>query len=242
MAGATCPCLLDIKGENMKTATKYAPQNLNEVIYPNASVEHRIHAYATGQLEGHVMLHGPNGTGKSTVAKLLVNAVGGQHVMLESKDLSELLAMPKLKDYMFSSCQLAKLTTSKKHFMILEEFDEVKRGVDKFWTALDACGDDVMAIITTNHPMNINQSVRSRFDLINFAGLSAAAALPRIQHVLGLEGLVMPNSQALCYLQQVEHMMDLRKYFKKADELLYLHANQLPFPVCKPTAPVLKVI
>jgi replication-associated recombination protein RarA len=233
---------LDNKGENMKTATKYAPQNLNEVIYPNDSVEHRIHAYATGQLEGHVMLHGPNGTGKSTVAKLLVNAVGGEHAMLESKDLSELLAMPKLKDHMRRSCELAKLTTSEKYFMVLEEFDEVKRGVGKFWTALDACGDDAMAIITTNHPMNIDQSVRSRFDLINFAGLSAVAALPRIQHVLGLEGLVLPNSQVLCYLQQVEHMMDLRKYFKKADELLYLNANQLPFPTCQPTAPVLKII
>ena len=57
----------------MKTAIKYAPSNLNEVIYPSKAVELRVHAYATKQMEGHVMLYGPNGTGKTTLAQLLVH-------------------------------------------------------------------------------------------------------------------------------------------------------------------------
>ena len=226
----------------MNTAQKYAPQNLNEVIYPNKGVQRRIQAYATGQLQGHVMLHGPNGTGKTSLARLLVHAIGGADARLEKDDFDELLSKPKLGEYMRNASAWARLTPGDKYFLILNEFDNAKRGVSKFWTALDACEDGVMAIITTNHPMNIDRSVRSRFDMIEIPGVSARAALPRIQYALHAEGLVLPDPQVLFYLQEVEHMMDLRKYFKKADELLYLQRNGKTFPLWKASAPSFKVV
>lgn len=226
----------------MKTAIKYAPTNLNEVIYPNATVERRIKAYAAKHLEGHVMLYGPNGTGKTTVAHLMVSAIGGTNPQLEQDDFEELLAKPKLRDYMQQACSLARLTTSDKYFMVLNEFDNAKRGVSKFWTALDACEDGAMAIITTNHVMNIDRSVRSRFDMIEFPGVSAMSALPRIQYVLQAEGVTLPDAQVLHYLQSVENLMDLRKYFKVADELIFLQNNGLPFPRWKAIKPALQVV
>lgn len=226
----------------MKTSIKYAPKNLSEVIYPNATVERRIKAYAAKQLEGHVMLYGPNGTGKTSLAHLLVRAIGGTNPQLEQDDFEELLAKAKLRDYMRQACALARLTTSDKYFMVLNEFDNAKRGVSKFWTALDACEDGAMAIITTNHVMNIDRSVRSRFDMIEFPGVSAMAALPRIQYVLQAEGVTLPDSQVLHYLQQVDNMMDLRKYFKVADELIFIHNNSLPFPRWKAIKPALQVV
>ena len=227
----------------MKCENKYAPTNLNEVIYPSLAVERRIKGYAAGQLEGHVMLYGPNGTGKTTVANLLVRAIGGANARLEDCDVEEVLAKPKLREYLRNASVWSRITPGDKYFLILNEFDYAKRGVNKLWTALDECGDGAMSIITTNNPMSIDRAVRSRFDMINFSGISAIAALPRIQYVLKAEGLVLPDAQVLHYLKQVEHMMDMRKYFGKADDMLLLHRSGSTFPAWSAAAaPALKVV
>lgn len=226
----------------MKCETKYAPSNLDEVIYPSVAVERRIKGYATGHLEGHVMLHGSNGTGKTTLAELLVQAVGGIEAMVETLGFDELLAKKDLRAYLLQSSAMAKFTESGKYFLLLNEFDNAKKGEYKLWTALDACADGVMAIITTNEPMEVHRSLRSRCDVIEIAGIPAVAALPRVQYALRTEGLNLPDQQVLSYLKPQEKWLDFRRYFKVADELLYLQRSGLPFPVWNGAQPSLKVV
>ena len=95
----------------MKCEIKYAPNKLNEVIYPNLGVERRITGYATKQLEGHMILHGPNGTGKTSLANLLIKEIGNQHPEVERKDADELLAQPDLKKYLKQAAAYAAMTT-----------------------------------------------------------------------------------------------------------------------------------
>lgn len=226
----------------MKCEIKYAPTNLGEVIYPSVAVERRINGIAVGQLEGHVMLHGPNGTGKTTVAKLLIQAIGGADARLEDWDGEELLAKPKLRDYLKNEAGVARLTTSGKFFLLLNEFDNAKKGVNKLWTALDACGDGVVAVITTNEPMDVHRSVRDRCTVIEMPGILAISALPRVQYALQSEGLHLPDQQVLHYLKPQEQWRSLRKYMRVADELLYLHSNSLSFPAWSATPTALKVV
>jgi DNA polymerase III delta prime subunit len=226
----------------MKCEIKYAPQNLDEVIYPNMAVERRIKGYGSGVISGHVMLYGPNGTGKTTTAKLLINAIGGPDALLDNNSYEDLLSKPNLREYLLNSAALARMTTSGKYFLLLNEFDNAKKNLSKFWTALDDCGEDVMVIITTNYAMEIDRSIRSRFDMIEIAGVTAIAALPRVQYALRAEGLSLPDKQVLEYLKRHEHLMDLRKYFKVADELLYLRDQNLPFPAWSAAAPSFKIV
>lgn len=226
----------------MKCEIKYAPAQLSEVIYPNNATKLRIEGYATSQLEGHVMLHGPNGTGKTTTAKLLVQAIGGEDASLETKSYDELLGMHDLRSYLLQAGAFANLTTSGKHFLLFNEFDNAKKGVDRFWTALDDCDGRVMAIITTNDPMTIHRSVRSRCDVIDMPGITAMAALPRVQHALRAEGLLLPDAQVLHYLKAKEHWLDWRKYMREADTLLYMHRNNFSMPTWSGSPPTLKIV
>jgi len=214
----------------MKCENKYAPNQLDEVIYPNVGVERRINGYATKQLEGHIILHGPNGTGKSSLANLLVKEIGNQHPEVERKDTEELLAQPDLKKYLKQASAYAAMTTSEKFFLVLNEFDYSKKNLNKFWTALDACGSGVMAIITTNQPMDVHVSIRSRCDVIEMPGVCAEAALQRIQYCLSMEGVNLPDAQVLHYLKLQEQFLDLRRYFRVADQIIYLIKNNLPMP------------
>ena len=214
----------------MKCEIKYAPNDLDELIYPNIGVERRIKGYASKQLEGHIILHGPNGTGKTTLANLLVKQIGNQNPEVERKEADEFLAQPDLKKYLKQASAYAAMTTSEKFFLILNEFDYSKKNLNKFWTALDACGSGVMAIITTNQPMDVHASIRSRCDVIEMPGVCAESALQRIQYCLSMEGVNLPDAQVLHYLKLQEQFLDLRRYFRVADQIIYLMKNNLPMP------------
>jgi DNA polymerase III delta prime subunit len=214
----------------MKCEIKYAPNDLDELIYPNIGVERRVKGYASKKLEGHIILHGPNGSGKTTLANLLVKQIGNQNPEVERKEADEFLAQPDFKKYLKQASAYAAMTTSEKFFLILNEFDYSKKNLNKFWTALDACGSGVMAIITTNQPLDVHPSVRSRCDVIEMPGVCAEAALQRIQYCLSMEGVNLPDAQVLHYLKLQEQFLDLRRYFRVADQIIYLIENNLPIP------------
>lgn len=128
----------------MGFAIKYAPQSLADVIYPNQAVEKRIEAYKRGLLDKHIILHGPNGTGKSTIARLLPDAIVGSKAVVENDDFDDLLNRRDLKQYLKQSCSLSSFTEQSKVFLVFEEFDNAKVSLNKLWTAMDACEDELM--------------------------------------------------------------------------------------------------
>lgn len=214
----------------MKTAIKYAPQSLGDVIYPSLAVQTRIDAYANKALEGNILLWGPNGTGKSTAAHLLPVAIGGARVQIERKDMEQLVRMKNLRTYLQNATSVIFLEEGEKLFIVAEELDTLKGDFANFWKALDAVQDRVMLIVTTNDAMNIHKSLRSRCDLINFPALGARQVLTRAQLILHGEDVHLSDQQVLYWLQLVESTGDLRDYMNKLDEILYLVRNELALP------------
>lgn len=205
----------------MQTAIKYAPKNLGEVIYPNEAVRIRIQAYMSGSLQGNLLLWGPNGTGKTSVADLLPTYINNGDAQVDT-NYASILKMGDLNSYIANSCHIADLSGHQKHFMVFHEFDNAKSDVNELWTAMDKYSSRLMVIITTNNPMTVHKSLRSRCDEIHFPALTARHVLPRAQRVLAMEGVHLPDAQVLHYLTQIEHLGDLRKYFSKVDEIIHI--------------------
>lgn len=226
----------------MKVQDKYAPQNLSEVIYPNKATETRIHALAAGQLAGHVLLWGPNGTAKTTLAHLLIQSIGGVNAMVDDVEYEELLSKPDLNLYLKNSCAISRFSGQSKFFVLLNEFDTAKGPAHKLWTAMDKCGSNLMVIITTNEPMKVHRSIRSRCTEIKMPLLSAKSVVERAQVILAAEGLVLPHAQVCHYLTSKQHTGDLRKYFEVLDELLFLHSMGQPMPPWQAIKPQMTVV
>lgn len=226
----------------MKVQDKYAPKDLSEVIYPNKATETRIHALAAGQLAGHVLLWGPNGTAKTTLAHLLIQSIGGVNAMFDDVEYEELLSKPDLDLYLKNSCAISRFSGQSKFFVLLNEFDTAKGPAHKLWTAMDECGGNLMVIITTNEPMKVHRSIRSRCTEIEMSALSAQAVLRRAQVILPAEGLLLPDAQVRHYLKTKQHTGDLRKYFEVLDELLYLHSTGQTMPPWQTIKPQMTVV
>ena len=228
----------------MKTEIKYAPKNLNEIVYPTAAVKQRINAYASMGIEGHVLLWGPNRTGKTAIAKLLPYAIDGANTVIDKKNADELLAIKDLKGYLQKSCEYyVRFGSCNKYFLVLHEFDCSSGRMDKFWSAIDDLGEMLMVIITTNNPMEIHKSIRARFDLINMPKVKVSDFLPRAQQILQAEGLVLTDAQVRFNLDPHEEHGELTRYLRCLDEMIYLNNNgfKIPSPP-KKTKPVLNVV
>lgn len=229
----------------MKCEYKYAPEELSEVIFANAATASRIEAYASGALSDSIILWGPNGTGKSTIARLLIKSIGGDCPSIETKSYEELARLDDLRFYLKQSVHTASMTSSNKHFLLLEEFDSETKKMEKFWTAVDACGEGLMLIITTNNPNAIHKSLRSRLTMVECPVLAPVSVLPRAQYILKAESVVMPDDQVLHYLATMAVPSDLRKYMRVLDQIIFLHSHNLALPPWqqrKPTKPTLSIV
>jgi replication-associated recombination protein RarA len=231
----------------MEVAKKYTPTNLGEVVFPNQTVKTRIKAYASNSLSGDLMLWGPNGTSKTTVANLLPYLIGGENPYIE-RDPDSLLKEVDLKAYLSQASHNASLfNTSPIVFLLFHEFDDAKGTMSKLWKALDEVNEpnrQAMLIVTTNNPMQIHQSLLARFDDVEFPKVKVMNFLRRAQHILQQEGVDLPDQQVIAILKTVESYGNLRKYCKKLDEIIYLHSHNLPIPSpCTPTTnPRLSVV
>lgn len=214
----------------MKCEIKYAPATLNEAIYPNDAVRKRIGAYAAGHLEGNIILHGSNGTGKSTIARLLPDAIVGGQATIENDDFDELLSRKDLKDHLQRICMANKFGGQGKIFLVFEEFDNAKITPNKLWTAMDKCAAELQVIISTNHLHKVHRSVRDRCDCIEIGKSCASQVLARAQHILTNEGLALSDKYVLGHLHKADWCGSIRAYMRLIDELLACQAMGLPLP------------
>ena len=202
---------------------KYAPQSLSEMVFANSAAETRVTALANAQLSSNfVLLYGPNGTGKSTAARLIVNTLTSGNFEIEKKSVSELLKLNDLHGYLKQQHFTSSTIYKSKYILKYEEFDNAKGDLYKLWTAIDDIDEDITLIATTNEPLDIHKSLRSRFYKLEMSPISAHQFLPRAMHILKSEGYTLDSNEVLSALKTRQHEMDLRAYFQVLEELILL--------------------
>jgi replication-associated recombination protein RarA len=210
----------------MKTEIKYRPSTLNDVIYPNSGVKRQIGSIANGQLQANVLLWGPNGTGKTTVAEMLPTAInGGQPPLNIERNFKQILNDKNIEEYIQRKVQWAKTAHGEKLFMVFHEFDNAGKDLYEFWTLLEKYNEDIVFIAPTNILNSIDSAVISRCTEINFPSVKAEMFLPRAMDILKAEVVLYDAQFVLNALHKWESIGDVRRYCQVIDTLIDAYRN-----------------
>lgn len=187
--------------------SKYQPTSIDGIVFGNRNAELKIKRIVSGQKDfpalgkQALLLHGVWGTGKSTLAKLLPNAIEqgktGKDCQLsfmyecEDGDSGAKLAKNILHRTSFVSPNHSGL-----HYVFINEFDSLnKRAQASLKSILDRTW--LVAIFTTNAIEKIDRGIRDRSHMVEMNAAQPQQWLPLCQQILNDMGVNSVSSQQL---------------------------------------------
>jgi DNA polymerase III subunit gamma/tau len=237
----------------INSEVKYAPQSLNDVVFNNEHYKDKINLIFKGFKCRHLMLSGTNGNGKTTIANLIASELTKHCDMLLVNDSIEtVMSQSDIKQFFLRVKTFATVSgaqASDRVVIVFHELDNYKGSLDKLWTAMDELKEDLLVIITTNHPMSFASAVRSRCEKFDFTRIKHEEFLERAQFILKSESVHVSDSDLLDYLKRnTPKTSDVRDYLSALDTLIFKQQNNLPLPfnqapkTCARSATVLRIV
>lgn len=226
-------------GAALPFAERYAPKTLADVVFTNPDVKARLALYASGRMQGSILLHGPFGTGKSATALAIVHQrrtsagcdgpyvyrYSGADLDSEGKTLLNSLGMACVTDAGWSP------------YLIVDEIDQLsKRGQAHLAHLLDTV-QQLRLIMTTNNIAAVDGKLQSRSDCIFVAPATPNDWLPRVQGILRNEGVHISDASALALVGQAQ---DARRIMRALEAFIAHHgdASGLPALPGQPAMPI----
>jgi len=208
----------------MNTQHKYRPKNISEFVFANEQVARQVKRYAKGKTTRPLVLYGPNGTGKSTLAELIPKEIEGDHVTVNKVKAEDLNSRAEVRKMFTRSKQFDKMFAPEgqsRNYTVIEEvnFDPKAKGAMR--ESLDEMEGRDLIIFTTNELDKLDPGLLSRAEVVEVPPASAKRFLPRAQEILKAEGVELDDASVLEVLESVyEVHADNRSYFKALDEII----------------------
>ena len=173
---------------------KYRPKTIEECILPEATKKTFQSFLDKGEIP-NMLLAGPPGIGKTTVAKALCNELGVDVYVINGSDEGRFLDTVRNNAKNFAST--VSLTSDSKHkVIIIDEADNTSNDVQLLLRAfIEEFAGNCRFIFTCNYKNKILEPLHSRCAVVEF-GIKgkdrqsiAAQFFKRLQEILGAEGV-----------------------------------------------------
>lgn len=168
---------------------KYRPTTVDDYIYQNDNHRAKFNEYIqTGSIP-NLLLSGTQGTGKSTIARILVKALNVDPdmdvlVLNASDDNSVDDVRDRIKLF------ITTYSMSGMKIVLMEEADRLSKAAQKALKVLTEDFSDVARfIITCNHEHLLDKALKSRFQQFKFTSPDVNDVTARIAQILALEGV-----------------------------------------------------
>lgn len=207
---------------NRSFVVKYAPTTLSEYVYPDEHVKSEIQSYIAGATLLPLLLYGPYGTGKSTLADLLPEAV--------VEDLNPNLEHRKItanrrKDIATKIQEIEEFLSmtafNSAHIRVLwiDEADNLDKGIQLSLKGLiDDYLKSTLFIFTTNDVHSIDGGIRSRSNNLSIGKAQPMRWLPRMKLILAAENVPIPRDEQLLKIAETSNG-DVRKLMGTLQQL-----------------------
>ena len=171
---------------------KYRPKTIDECILPE-SIKRTFQDFLTAGEIPNMLLSGPPGIGKTTVAKALCNELGADYYVINGSDEGRFLDTVRTNAKNFAST--VSLTSQSKHkVIIIDEADNTTSDVQLLLRAsIEEFSRNCRFIFTCNYKNKIIEPLHSRCSVVDFSinkkdkPAIAAQFFSRINHILEVE-------------------------------------------------------
>jgi len=193
---------------------KYRPQVIDDCILPDETKKTFKEFVAKGEIP-NLLLAGPPGIGKTTIAKALCNEIGADYYVINGSDEGRFLDTVRNQAKNFAST--VSLTGSSKHkVIIIDEADNTGNDVQLLLRAnIEAFYNNCRFIFTCNYKNKIIEPLHSRCAVIDFTIKGkqkvqlAGSFFQRLQSILDSEGIAY-DQKVLAELIN-KHFPDFRR-------------------------------
>ncbi len=208
----------------MNTQYKYRPKNISEFVFANEQVARQVKRYAEGKALRPLVLYGPNGTGKSTLADLIPKALEDDRVVVNKVKAEDLNSNAEVRKIFTRSKQFDKMFAPEgqsRNYTVIEEVNFDPRAKGAMRESLDEMEGRDLIIFTTNELDKLDPGLLSRAEVVEVPPVSAERFLTRAQEILKAEGVDLDDASVLEVLESVyEIHADNRCYYKALDEII----------------------
>lgn len=209
----------------MNTALKYGPTCLGNFVFANAELKDQIERYASGSSMSPLVLYGPHGTGKSTLAKLIPEAIDGKNVIVNKVKASTLNSEKEVLDKFTRHQAFDNLFVyggQSRNYTVIEEVNFEAKASDALRVAMDQMLGTDLFIFTTNNLSKLDSGLFSRATQIEVPPIAPADFIQTALHILESEGVALDPGQVLEVLESVYELhSDNRKYYDALDDLIW---------------------
>ena len=173
---------------------KYRPKTIDECILPDGIKKTFQDFLQAGEIP-NMLLSGPPGIGKTTVAKALCNQLGADYYVINGSDEGRFLDTVRTNAKNFAST--VSLTSESKHkVIIIDEADNTTSDVQLLLRAsIEEFSKNCRFIFTCNYKNKIIDPLHSRCSVVDFSvnkkdkPTIAAQFFSRINHILDKENI-----------------------------------------------------